>query len=373
MNDQYGLTERDQKLLAKLECILSNDSSEEYDDIESLYGFCTHLASTFPQSTISFQQQLEERLVATLKQKQWQTAHSHQGSKRLRISLWSQQPLRWLLTGSMALMLLLGMIVAVPEARTVLAAWLGLSFEQRTALPPLAVKVLDHDGRSPLAEASDRSYEAYLIDLPQKRWAMIEEAGFSIPAPGSRIMLPNGGDFPVPGYLPAGYHWQDIVAMDGAVQGLGLPSLAHQRWAGGGPPMPPYNLRVDYLIGGNRTDRLLVLAQFQIKDRQGLVFRTFHAAETHFGLIIQPAEPSADLAGIVFLVGPGNIQKVSLGALIGWTYRGTWGAAGEWVPDAPWNNLVWEQEGCIYHLTGQEVPFEELVSIATSIPRKEVD
>ncbi len=129
----------------------------------------------------------------------------------------------------------------------------------------------------------------------------------------------------------------------------------------------------DYLIGGNRADRLLVLAQFQIKDRQGLVFRTFHAAETHFGLIIQPAEPSADLAGIVFLVGPGNIQKVSLGALIGWKYCGTWGAAGEWIPDAPWNNLVWEQEGRIYHLTGQEVPFEELVSIATSIPRKEGD
>ncbi|MCS6842334.1 MAG: hypothetical protein NZ699_09085 [Roseiflexus sp.] len=52
--------------------------------------------------------------------------------------------------------------------------------------------------------------------------------------------------------------------MEGNVQGLGLPSLARQRWAGGGPPMPPYDLRVDCLIGGNRADQSLILAQFQI-------------------------------------------------------------------------------------------------------------
>lgn len=366
MNDRHELTREDQKLLEKVDQILHGDNDEERE-MESLYGFCAHLASTVPQADPSFRQQLEARLVAIVQQSR--KTQSRYVSTGPRKSLWSWRPRRWALTGSMVLLLFLGIILAVPDARAVLAAWLGFSFKQQAELHPLAVEVLDHDWQSPLVEAGDRSFEVYSVDLSQKRWALIEEAGFSTPTPGGRIMLPNGGDFPIPSYLPAGYHWQGIVAMEGNLMEVGFPSLAHQSWAGGGSPMLPYNLRVDYLVGGDRRDRLLVLTQLQTEGQQGLIFQAFHVAETHFGLIIQPAEKK-ESEGVVFLVGSGDLQEVIVNTLPAWWYRGTWNAAGEWVTDNTWSNLVWEQGGRVYHLAGQDLPFEELVSIATSLPSK---
>jgi hypothetical protein len=368
MNDRYELTKRDQKLLEKVDQILNGDNDEEHE-MESLYGFCAHLASTVPQADQSFRQQLEARLVAIVQQRKPCKTRSQHVSMDPRKSLCSWRPLRWALTGSMVLLLFLGIILAVPEARAALAAWLGFSFEQQVELHPLAVEVLDHDWRSPLVEAEDRSFEVYSVELVRERWALIDEAGFSTPTLGGRIMLPNGGDFPIPSYLPAGYHWQGIVAMEGNLMKLGFPSLAHQSWTGGGSPMPPYNLRVDYMIGGDRRDRFLVLTQLQTESQQGLIFQAFHAAETHFGLIIQPAEKEKS-EGVVFLVGSGDLQEVMVNTLPAWWYRGTWNATGEWVTDDTWSNLVWEQEGRIYHLAGQDLPLEELVSIATSLPRK---
>jgi hypothetical protein len=365
MNNKPELTERDQKLLEKLEQILNSDNDKERE-MDSLYGFCVHLASTVPQADHSFQRQLEARLVAMVQQRQSRTTQSRGVSKSHKF-LWSWRPLRWALTGSMLLLLLLGIMFAIPQTRAVLAAWLGFSFEQQVELQPLAVAVLDHDWRSPLAEAGDQSFEVYSVEFPEKRWTLIGESGSSTPDPGDRVMLPNGGDFPIPSYLPAGYHWQDIAAMQGNLAELGFPSLAHQSWAGGGSPMPPYDLSVDYLVGGDRRDRFLILTQLQTEGQQGLIFQVFHAAETHFGLIIQPAGKEQS-EGVVFLVGSGDLQEVRVNTLPAWWYRGTWNAAGEWVTDNTWGNLVWEQEGRVYHLTGQDLPLEELVSIATSLP-----
>lgn len=368
MNNRHELTERDQKLLEKVEQILNSDNDEERE-MDSLYGFCAHLASTVPQADQSFRQQLEAHLVTIVQQKHPLKTQSRYMSTGPCKSLWSRRPLRWALTGSMSLLLLLGIIFAIPQTRAVLAAWLGFSFEQQVELQPLAVAVLDHDWRSPLVEAGDQSFEVYSVEFPQKRWTLIEESGFSTPDPGSRVVLPNGGDFPIPSYLPPGYHWQDIAAMQGNPAELGFPSLAHQSWTGGGSPIPPYNLRVDYLVGGDRRDRFLILTQLQTEGQQGLIFQAFHAAETHFGLVIQPAEKK-ESAGVVFLVGSGDLQEVMVNTLPAWWYRGTWNAAGEWVTDNTWSNLVWEQGGRIYHLAGQDLPLEELASIATSLPSK---
>lgn len=368
MNDRHELTKRDQKLLEKVEQILNSDNDEERE-MDSLYGFCAHLASTVPQADHSFRQQLEARLVAIVQQRKPLKTQSRHVSTETRKSLWSWYPFRWALTGSMALLLFLGIIFAFPKTRAVLAAWLGFSFEQQAQLHPLAVGVLDHDWRSPLVGAGDKSFEVYSVEIPQKRWALIEESGFSVPYPGSRVILPNGGDFPIPSYLPAGYRWQDITAMQGNLKELGFPSLAHQSWAGGGSPMPPYNLRVDYLVGGDPMDRVLILIQLQTEGQQGLIFQAFHAAETHFGLVIQPAEKE-ESEGVVFLVGSSDLQEVTVNMLQAWWYRGTWNSAGEWVSNNTWGNLVWEQGGRIYHLAGQDLPLEELVSIATSLPSK---
>lgn len=367
MNNKHELTEQDQKLLEKVDQILSSDNGE--CEMDSLYGFCAHLASTVPQADPSFRQQLEARLVAIVQQRKPCTTRPQYLLTGPRKSLWSCRPLRWALTGSILLLLLMGIMFAIPQTRAVLAAWLGFSFEQQVELQPLAVAVLDHDWRSPLVEAGDQSFEVYSVEFPEKRWTLIEVSGFSTPDPGSRVVLPNGGDFPIPSYLPPGYRWQDIAAMQGNLVELGFPSLAHQSWAGGGSPMPPYNFRVDYLLGGDREDRVLILAQFQTEGQQGWVFQAFHADEAHFGLVIQPAEKE-ESEGVVFLVGSGDLQEVRVNTLPAWWYCGTWNAAGEWVTDNTWSNLVWEQEGRVYHLVGQDLPLKELISIATSLPSK---
>lgn len=368
MNDRHDLTERDWKLLEKVEQILSSGSDEECET-DSLYGFCAHLASTVPQANHSFRQQLEARLVAIVQRRKPRKTQSQYMSMETRRPLWSRRLLRWALTGSVALLLLLGIILAVPQSRAVLAAWLGFSFEQQARLQPMAVEVLDHDWRSPLVEAENRSFEVYSVEFPKKRWALIEEAGFSTPKPGSRVILPNSGNFPVPSYLPTGYRWQDITTMQGNLIELGFPSLAYQSWAGGSSPMPPYDLRVDYLVGGDRVDKFLILTQLQGESQQGLIFQVFHAAETHFGLVIQPAEKE-ELEGLVFLVGPGGLYETTVNMSPAWWYQGTWNANGEWVTDETWSNLVWEQGGRVYHLAGQDLPLEELVSIATSLPQQ---
>jgi len=368
MNDRHELTERDRKLLEKVDQIL-NGTNDKEREMDSLYGFCAHLASTVPQADHSFRQQLEARLAVIVQQRQPHKTQSRGMSTKSRKFLWSWRPLRWVMACSATLLLFLGIIFAIPQTRAVLAAWLGFSFEQQVELQPLAVAVLDHDWRSPLVEAGNQSFEVYSVEFPEKRWTLIEASGFSTPEPGDRVMLPNDGDFPIPSYLPAGYRWQGIVAMEGNLMELGFPSLAHQSWTGGGSPMPQYDLRIDYLVGGDRMDRLLILTQLQTEGQQGLVFQAFHAAETHFGLVIQPAEKT-ESEGVVFLVGSGDLQEVIVNTLPAWWYRGTWNAAGEWVTDNTWGNLVWGQEGRAYHLAGQDLPLEELVSIATSLPSK---
>ncbi|MCZ7666891.1 MAG: DUF4367 domain-containing protein [Chloroflexi bacterium] len=47
-----------------------------------------------------------------------------------------------------------------------------------------------------------------------------------------------------------------------------------------------------------------------------------------------------------------------------------WNANGEWVPDKTWRSLVWEQGDHVYHLAGQDLSLEELLSIAASLPQQ---
>lgn len=371
MNDERNITEQERQLLEKLEQILS-DNSDEQREVDSLYGFCAHLASVVPQAKHSFRQQLEAQLIVAFQQgkprkKQLQSHFARESF----MTQYSWKRLRWALTVCVALLILFGIALAIPQTRNVLAAWLGFSFDQQPKLQPLVVEVLEHDWQSPLAEAGDKSFDIYSIEFPKDRWLLIEEAGFLTPEPGSVVVLPNGDNFPVPAYLPPGYQWQDITTMQGNLLGYGFPSLARQSWAGGGPPIPAYDLNVNYLIGGDSTDKPVILAEFELSSQQELVFQIFHADETHFGLVIQPAEAQSS-TGLVFLIGPGDLSQTTVNVSTAWQYRGMWNDRGEWVMDGVWSNLVWEQGGRIYHLTGQDLSYEELRSIAASVSLQEV-
>jgi len=69
MSERNELTERDRKLLEKIEEIVANGGGEQRE-ADSLYGFCAHLASTVPQADDAFRQRLEARLIARLQQQQ---------------------------------------------------------------------------------------------------------------------------------------------------------------------------------------------------------------------------------------------------------------------------------------------------------------
>jgi hypothetical protein len=67
MGIRNELTEQDQRLLEKIDEIVANESGERRE-VDSLYGFCAHLASTVPQADDAFRQRLETRLVVGLRQ-----------------------------------------------------------------------------------------------------------------------------------------------------------------------------------------------------------------------------------------------------------------------------------------------------------------
>ncbi len=69
MNERTELTERERQLLEEIEEIVANGGGERRE-VDSLYGFCAHLASTVPQAGDAFRQRLEARLVARVQQQQ---------------------------------------------------------------------------------------------------------------------------------------------------------------------------------------------------------------------------------------------------------------------------------------------------------------
>ena len=406
MNNRNELTERDRKLLEKVEEIVANGGGKERE-ADSLYGFCAHLASTVPRADDAFRQQLEARLVAKLQQQEVRTGEARPPSWFQHLApntSWFNKIFAggltikkgFALAALAALVIAVSTVAFVPSVRAQVAAWLGFGFEQQETLPPLIVKVLD---RAPW-EPGDASFEVITMGIPKERWTRLEEAGFSTPQPGTRIPLPNGNTLPVPDYLPEGYRWQGVAPMRHELMALGFCPVGSLSAAGGGSPLPPYNRDVvNYLIGGDRANRLLILAQFKGDLDQGLLFQAYHVtsparqppapvedvtsdspqgivptptpgpsyyvAKTQVGLVIQQAEGRE---GLVFLVGPGELHETTVGGRAAWWYQGTWNAAGEWVEGGT-INLIWEQDGLTYQLTGQELALAELVRIAESLPR----
>jgi len=384
MNENYQLSDFEQELLEKVEEVLEGGGDKKVE-AQSILGFCSHLSETVPQARPGFQQELGDRLVKSMQRRL--AGDLEEAAKAIKVSSTSQQEIRWWrnifsglrlkweyswssgrrlgVAGLLALIFFLGILLAIPQTRSVLAGWLGFSFSRQEKLQPLVVNVLNHDWRSPLAGSDNIGYEIYAIEYPEERWKLISEAGFSAPVPGSQIVLPDGNRFPVPKDLPESFVWQDLTVMEGDVRQLGFPSLASESWAGGGLPMPPYQLSVNYLVGGDPTDHLLVLTQIQASPDQGLVFQVFHVGETKFGLVIQSEKEQAEP---VFLIGPGELSETTIGNIPAWWYTGTWNAGGEWSSDLEWGNLVWAHEGKVYHLAGQGLIQDQLIRTAHSLP-----
>ena len=289
--------------------------------------------------------------------------------------------------------LVLATMLALPSTRTALAQWLGLSFEQTTLSNQVVQKVVAHQ---PLSES--KSYEYYLYELPKDRWSIVQKNQFRVPQPGEQISLPNGDQISVPSYLPDGFTWQDIIAPNQSVRANGFLSMGGTSGGGGGlEPMPVFDRSLAaFLIGGDPTNRYLVLAQFRDHLETGLSIRTFFTlspdrqpvsgisdgnppdniiptptpvaqsflAKLQIGVIIEPSQAEK---GITLMVGPGELHEVSVGKDSAWWYQGAWNLQGEWNSDLTLTNLAWKQGDYVYQLIGEGIDVETLIRIAGSV------
>jgi len=417
MNRRDDLAERDRRLLEEIEEIIANGGRERRGE-DSLYGLCAHLADTVPQADDAFRQRLGSRLLAKLQQYEVGAVGATPSGEEVSAGIrsWFMQLAPWggcvrrLSKGCMTMrrrfvfaiviasLTTISTVALVPPVRAQVAAWLGFGLRKQDRLPPLVVKVLD---RAPWDTEGDASFEMLTFEIREGRWSQLEGATFAIPQPGALIPLFEGKTLPVPRYLPEGYHWQGVANSGDARawMALSFAPVAGQSSAGGGSPLPPYDHDiVNYLVGGNEEDDLLLLAQFRGNLEPALLFQAYHvmsperhapaavsgvpmdslpgvvptptpsasfyAARTQVGVVVQPAE---DQEGLVFLVGRGELHETAIRGSVAWWYQGAWNAAGDWAEDAA-VNLIWEEAGSTYQLIGQGLPLTELVSIAESLP-----
>ena len=415
MSRRGELTERDRRLLEQVEEIIANGGGERREE-GSLYGFCAHLADTVPQADEAFQQRLGSRLFAKLQQRAVGAVDSTPSDEERSAGFrsWFRRLVPWggcvsqisragltmrrrfMLATVIASLITISTVALVPPVRAQVATWLGFGLSRQDRLPRLVVKVLD---RAPWDTEVDASFEMLTFEIREGRWSQLEGAGFVTPQPGALIPLFEGRTLPVPRYLPAGYRWQGVANTGDARawMALSFAPVAGQSSAGGGSPLPPYDHDiVNYLVGGNEQDDLLLLAQFRGSLEPALLFQAYHvispgkhppaavsnvpmnslpgalptpsasfyAAKTQVGIVVQPAE---EQEGLVFLVGRGELHETAIRGSVAWWYRGAWNAAGDWVEDAA-VNLIWEEAGSTYQLTGQRLPLTELVKIAESLP-----
>lgn len=306
---------------------------------------------------------------------------------------------RGLLVGLTAVLVLLGIALAIPQTREALAGWFGFTIEQHST-SGFVVKA----DRAEWATEPDANFVYNIIGIPQERWAF--SAKWPAPAlvAGSRMVLPGDKILSVPAYLPEGYRWQTA-----ALPQTNLSIVAPHFWSmssrGGGGGSVPVHFDQDmalYLVGGNKADDLLLVSQYDMSKSAGILIYPFFVGkpvshptppapvspaltgagapsptptpvaatyqfETELGLLAQSAPGQKELK---LEIGAVSLHETKVKALSAWWYEGTWDYEGNWVTSGGWINLIWEQNGVLFQITGQHLLFTELLKIAESLPDK---
>ena len=370
MTQHHTLSPQDQKLLDRVEDLLATPT-EPIADPGSPVVVCQALRAARPQADETFRRDLRRRLVGDGKE---QRSGAH--STRVKHRLWPWTSLQgWQRSGAFVIVLLcvVGISLLLPETRMALAAWLGITFEQRTSLEALVVEV-DH---AALQESDDASYEVFRLTILKDRWSTATQNGFSLPQPGSELALTEERVFPIPSYLPQAYIWQNVALMNASMRHMRFPGLAAQSWAGGGAPLPAYNQSLGaFLIGGNQDNSILLLSQFQIDAQPGLMFRPYFADVSEqdgqlnrdfmieVGVFIEPAIAEQPIS---FLVGAGGRYETTVNGRQAWWYHGSWDERGGWADNEQWINLVWQENDMVYHLAADALSLDELIRVAESL------
>ena len=319
MNVDDQLNEQDQRLLEKVEMILSNETVSQLEE-DSMYGMCAHLASTVPLVSPGFEERLWEKIAAIpvgMRQSD-QAGHFAAWSRRAPSSR-NTQPARGRL---------LKLHTAWAVAIILLVVVISLAF-----VPPVKAFVGEFIQRVILGEYS--SVERGETPMPQPtptfsayRWKIETDLG------GDTGEIPPGGDaairsaqtideaqkmagFPlwVPGYLPDGYAFRQAL-------------------------LPPEHTieRVYLFFSGPGKDITIILTPVGEKTEQG-GSEIFITMETTVTLSV--------------IYTNGSLEETTVHD-----------HPAAWVDG---KMLVWEENGVNYVVGGLDLSLEEATSIAESM------
>jgi hypothetical protein len=316
MSKRNKLTERDRRLLRKVEEIVANGGGEQRE-ADSLYGFCVHLASTMPQADSAFRQQLEARLVARMQRQEDQVREARTPSWLQRmvsnVSRFNQtfegdltMKKGFALAAIAAMIIAVSMVAFVPSAR----AW------AQGVLTKFGAWIIT-DALT-LAEVPRDTTKATPIGLPT-----------STPFAGLQPIQPT----PPP-----------ILPVEEASDVAGFQVLA--------PECVPAGYRL--------VSRAVYTPKVGV-----LVFTTWatESGEEHIGINQMRYVSGYELE---FPVGNAPTMDVTVRGQPGlWAEGANLGSRGEDLVAI--NVLIWEEEDDLFRLTSDELPLEEMLKIAESL------
>jgi hypothetical protein len=406
MTNRNELNKLDQDMLEAIAEIVAGTDGNGHN-ADSLSRFYTLLTGSSPVASDTFQQQLEERLVSSLVEKKREVypMRIEQKNSSWRHRLLPARPKVQIALSALALIILLTSLLLIPDARAAIADFFGFTIEETANLDQPVIAVAHGDQPRSVTEGDDlpdmeAGYEVYIIEIPDSRWLLHlqhQGAGFKIPQPGAEIALDGDRTLPIPAVLPEDFEWQGVVIPNMAIVIRdGLASFGSTHGGGGGTnPLPVFDWSfAAYLIGGDATDRLLLLAQFDPSSLDQLAVRTFqitafprtppaseadnsargvvptptrvpsfYEAKTQVGYIVQHGTEEQE--GLIIVAQ--EAREIVFNGITGFWYDGTWASDGSWIEDSDVITLTWKRGGYVYQLTGQGLSLDELIQVASSI------
>jgi hypothetical protein len=222
------------------------------------------------------------------------------------------------------------------------------------------------------------------------------------PVQGDKVLLDSGHLLPIPAYLPDGFRWQGINGINDITPGPGGVGNAGGGARTGNFPwdrFPDHDNRVGaYLVGGDPADRFLILAQLRFDGHPNLnlssllydsadqpippgivgpspapdappptptpVLASYAAKITAIALL----QPASGGAAVTVRSGAATLHDTNVRGQPARWFNGIWAANGQWSDTDAWTTIVWEQNGLLYQLAGQQLPLDELIRVAESLP-----
>jgi hypothetical protein len=374
--DERALTPEEQAALDTIEATLARPVTDT-QDTASIAGIANLLRTSTPQAAANYRQNLRERVLA-------EAQRQHATARRFTR--------RRILAAGFAAAAVGGAVLVVPQTRAAVAEIVGWRAASRATPLPIAMT----GGQLGWVGPDDAQREFSLRTIAHERWTDLARFPAPEPTPGNIVTLPGGRLLPVPGTLPAEFTWQGIIASDSSNPNS-VPFMyrgqSELRGGGGGSGLPwerplQYDRYVAvYLIGGDPTDRLLVLQQLKPDARGEVAISAFqmevlpqiapvlppgvtaqsgiYGARTILGLLVEPAR---DKAGLTVQAGPNALHSTIVAGAAAWWFSGEWAADGHWLDDGTWISVVWSRDGFIYCLSGQQLGLDELLRVAESLP-----